>query len=256
MTAASLTGRRGLVVGVANADSIAWGCARAFHRHGATLALSYQNARAEPHVRPLAELIGSDLVLPLDVEVPPQVDAAFDAIAARWGRLDFVLHAVAFAPAGDLRGPVLDCSADGFARAMRISCHSFIAIARRAAALMPDGGSLVTLSFYGAQKVVRQYNLMGPVKAALEATVRVLADELAPRGIRVHALSPGPVRTRAAGGLAAFDALLDEAVQRSPQRRTVTIEEVGETAAFLVGDGARAVTGGTIFVDGGRHAVA
>lgn len=248
-----LQGKKGLVTGIANADSIAYGCARALRRQGAELAVTYLNGRAEPHVRPLAEELGSTLVVPLDVEASGQMTGLFDAIAATWGRLDFVIHALAFAPAADLRGRVIDCSLEGFQRAMRVSCHSFLEMARRAEPLMRGGGTLLTMSFYGADKVVGDYNLMGPVKAALQCSVRYLARELGPAGIRVHALSPGPIRTRAAGGLQRFDDLVSDAAARTPTGQLASIDDVGEVAAFLVSDAARSLSGDTIFVDGGRH---
>lgn len=250
-----LRGKKGLIVGVANRESIAWGCASAARTAGADLALTYLNDKARVHVAPLAEELGADLLLPMDVEAPGEPEAVFEAVARRWGRLDFLVHSIAFAPAADLKGRVVDCSLAGFERAMRVSCYSLIEMARLAEPLMNDGGTVLTMSFGGADRVVANYNLMGPVKAALQCTVRYLAEELGPRGIRVHALSPGPVATRAASGLAEFNRLLDDAATRSPLRRLVTVDEVGSTAAFLLSDGARALTGDTIYVDGGRHAV-
>jgi enoyl-[acyl-carrier protein] reductase I len=251
-----LHGKRGLVVGIANADSVAYGCAAAFRRAGAELAVTYLNARAEPHVRPLADALGASIILPLDVEAPGEMAAAFAAIAERWGRLDFVVHSIAFAPSADLHGRVVDCSTAGFQRAMHVSCYSLIEMARLAEPLLAAGGTILTMTFYGAEKVVEHYNVMGPVKAALQATVRALAAELGPQGIRVHALSPGPLRTRAASGIGQFDALLADALGRTPRRALVTIDDVGETAAFLVSDAARGLTGNTVFVDGGRHIMA
>jgi len=250
-----LQGKKGLVVGIANRDSIAWGCAAVARAAGADLALTYLNDKARPHVEPLAGELEAELLLPLDVESPGQLERVFDEIGERWGRLDFLIHSIAFAPAADLRGRVVDCSLDGFERAMRVSCYSLIEMARLAEPLMQQGGSILTMSFGGADRVVANYNLMGPVKAALQCTVRYLAEELGPRGIRVHALSPGPLRTRAASGLGGFDKLLDDASSRSPLRRLVTVEEVGNTAAFLLSDGARGLTGDTIYIDAGRHAV-
>jgi enoyl-[acyl-carrier protein] reductase I len=251
-----LAGARGLVTGIANADSIAWGCAAALRAQGAELAVTYLNARAEPHVRPLAERLGARLVLPLDVEAPGEIAAVFAALESAWGTLDFVVHSLAFAPASDLHGRVVDCSADGFLRAMRISCHSFLEMARCAEPLMPRGGTLLTMSFYGADKVVRHYNLMGPVKAALQSAVQYAAHELGARGIRVHVLSPGPIRTRAASGLHAFDELMEDAAARTPGGRAVGIDEVGAAAAFLVSEAARGMTGQVIYVDAGRHCAA
>ncbi len=253
---AQLSGKRGLIVGIANADSVAYGCASVMREVGADLAITYLNAKAEPHVRPLAEALGAPIILPLDVEVPGQTAAVFAAITEQWGRLDFVVHSIAFAPANDLQGRVVDCSPQGFQRAMHVSCYSLIEIARLAEPLLADGGAILTMTFYGGEKVVEHYNLRGPVKAALQGTVRVLAHELGPKGIRVHALSPGPLRTRAASGIGHFDRLLGDALARTPQRQLATIEDVGHTAAFLVSDAAKALTGNTVFIDGGRHVMA
>ena len=250
-----LKGKRGLVVGIANEHSIAWGCARAFREAGAELAVTWLNDKARPHVEPLAQQLGATLQRPLDVEQPGQLEAVFEAIRERWGRLDFVLHSIAFAPANDLHGRVIDCSKEGFARAMDISCHSFIRMARAAEPLMPDGGCLMTMSYLGADEVVANYGLMGPVKAALESSVRYLATELGPQGIRVNAVSPGPLATRAASGIAHFDALMDDASRRSPLRRLVSIDEVGSLCTFLASDAARAITGDTLYVDAGFHII-
>jgi len=251
-----LRGMRGLVVGIANADSIAYGCAVKLRAFGAEIAVTYLNEKAEPHVRPLAEQLDADLVLPLNVEVPGQLETVFEQIEKRWGQLDFVIHSIAFAPRQDLHGRVVDCSKDGFLQAMAVSCHSFIAMARLAEPLMKKGGSLLTMSYYGADKVVNHYNVMGPVKAALEASVRYLAAELGPKGIRVFAVSPGPLRTRAASGIDAFDELIEAAVTRSPGNRLVDIAEVGRVVSFLVGGGASGMTGDTIYVDAGLHVMA
>ena len=248
-----LAGKKGLVVGIANDQSIAYGCAQAMQALGATLAVSYFNAKAEPHVRPLAEQLGAEIIMPLDVEQPDQLEALFAQIEQRWGRLDFVLHAIAFAPAADLHGRIVDCSAAGFARAMDVSCHSFIRMAKLAEPLMAQGGTLVTMSYYGAQKVIDHYGIMGPVKAALEASVRYLAAELGPAGIRVHAVSPGPIKTRAASGIGDFEQLLDEAASRAPQHQLVTIADVGAVTAMLCSDAARALTGNVTYVDAGYH---
>ncbi|MEI4233465.1 enoyl-ACP reductase FabI [Roseovarius sp. D22-M7] len=249
-----LENRIGLVVGVANEHSIATGCARAFAREGATLAMTYVNDRALPHVQPVADEVGAAELMPLDLSVPSQIDAVFDTIAQRWGRLDFLLHSVAYCPKEDLHGRVVDCSADGFAQAMDISCHSFPRLVRKAEPLMLDGGSLLTVSYYGAEKVVDNYNIMGPVKAALEAVTREVATELGPQGIRANVLSPGPIATRAASGIEHFDALMQDAREHAAQKRLVTIDEVGETAAFLASDRASGVTGSICYIDGGRHA--
>ncbi len=248
-----LAGKKGLVVGIANDQSIAYGCAQAMQQLGATLAITYFNAKAEPHVRPLAGQLGADLIMPLDVEQPGQLEAVFAQIEQRWGRLDFVLHAIAFAPADDLHGRIVDSSAGGFARAMDVSCHSFIRMAKLAEPLMTGGGTLVTMSYYGAQKVIDHYGIMGPVKAALEATVRYLAAELGPAGIRVHAVSPGPIKTRAASGIGDFEQLLGEAASRAPQHQLVTIADVGAVTAMLCSDAASALTGNVTYVDAGYH---
>ena len=204
----SLQGKKGLVVGIANDQSIAWGCARALRAAGAELALTWFNDKARPHVEPLAQQLQAPITLALDVEQAGQMEAVFDAIAQRWGQLDFVLHSIAFAPKSDLHGRVVDSSREGFARAMDISCHSFARMAHLAEPLMPQGGSLMTMSYVGAEEVIPGYGLMGPVKAALEASTRYLAAELGPKGIRVNAISPGPLATRAASGIPDFDALL------------------------------------------------
>lgn len=251
-----LSGNRVLVVGVANEDSIAWGCARAFHELGAEVALTYLNDKARPYVAPLAEQIGAPILMPLNVEDDAQMDALFAHIGDTWGGLDSVVHSVAFAPKADLQGGLLQSSAAGFARAMDVSCHSFIRMARRAVPLMGQGGTLFAMSYDGANRVVPNYDLMGPVKAALEATCRYLAYELGPQGIRVHAISPGPLKTRAASGLKDFDALLAEAAGRAPLGELVDIMDVGFATAYLATPYARRVSGNTVYVDGGVHIMA
>lgn len=253
MAPPSLAGKVGLVVGIANDKSIAWGCARAFRDAGAALAVTWFNDKARPYVEPLAHQLQATVALPLDVEQPGQMEAVFEAIARQWGRLDFVLHSIAFAPKEDLHGRVTDSSREGFARAMDISCHSFARMAHLAEPLMRGGGSLMTMSYVGAEEVIPGYGVMGPVKAALEASTRYLAAELGPRGIRVNAVSPGPLATRAASGIPNFDALLDEAVRRAPLRRLVELAEVGALCAFLASDAATAITGSTLYVDAGFH---
>jgi enoyl-[acyl-carrier protein] reductase I len=251
-----LKGKRGLVVGVANADSIAFGCAAKLRAFGAEIALTYLNDKSKQYVEPLARQIDAALLLPLDVSVPGQMAAVFDRIEKTWGRLDFLIHSIAFAPRDDLHGRIIDCSQAGFLQAMQISCHSFLQMARYAEPLMTDGGSLITMSYHGADKVVDHYNLMGPVKAALEASVRYMARELGPRRIRVYAVSPGPLRTRAASGIAHFDELIDMAVTRSPAQRVVDIAEVGRVVSFLAGGAASGMTGDVIYVDAGLHIMA
>ena len=249
----ALSGRKALVVGVANEHSIAYGCARAFRALGAELALTYLNDKAKPHVEPLAAGLGAPLCLPLDVEQPGELEAVFEAVRQTWGRLDILVHSIAFAPKQDLQGGLLDCSAAGFQRAMDVSVHSFVRMARLAAPLMDDGGSMFAMSYHGATKVVPNYNVMGPVKAALEACCRYLAYELGRRGIRVHPISPGPLKTRAASGLKDFELLLNEAASRAPVGELVDIDDVGYACAYLATPYARRLTGQTLYVDGGVH---
>lgn len=254
-----LTGKVALVVGIANQQSIALGCARAFRAAGAQLVVTYLNAKAETYVRPLAEApdVAAELILPLDVSQPDQMTAVFETIRERFGRLDILLHAIAYARKEDLHGRVVDSSADGFATAMDISCHSFVRLVRLAEPLMqPQGGACLTVSYYGAAKVVEHYNLMGPVKAALESTTRYMAAELGGQGIRVHALSPGPMATRAASGIEHFDQLLADAAAAAPTNQLATPEDVGAYAAFLASDAARNVTGSVVYIDGGQNIIA
>ncbi len=253
---ARLEGKRGLVTGIANDQSIAWGCASAFRGLGAELAVTYLNDKAKPHVAPLAERLEAPIFMPLDLRVEGQLEAVFDRIAQEWGRLDFVLHSIAYAPRDDLIGRVTDCSRDGFLQAMDISCWSFIRMAKLAEPMMKNGGALFCMSYLGASSVVKNYNMMGPVKAALESATRYLAAELGPEGIRVHAISPGPLKTRAASGIAQFDELLADAASRAPRRSLVSIEDVGRATAYLATDAARLITGQTLYIDGGYHIVA
>lgn len=245
--------KKGLVVGLANDQSIAWGCVRAFHADNAELAVTWLNEKTREFIKPLIESVNVPVFLPLDVTNEEQMDAVFKAIEREWGGLDFVLHSIAFAPKEDLHGRVTDCSVEGFCHAMDVSCHSLIRLARRAEPLMKDGGSILTMSYYGAEKVVDHYNMMGPVKAALESTVRYLARELGEKRIRINALSPGPVNTRAASGLSHFDALMEKAAANAPIRSLVSIEQIGEAAAFLVSDRARNITGQTVYIDNGYN---
>jgi enoyl-[acyl-carrier protein] reductase I len=248
-----LTGKKALIVGVANEHSIAWGCAQAMRRAGAEIAMTYLNDRAKPHVEPLAKALDAEIFLPLEVRDPAQVDGLFAAIAERWGGLDILVHSIAFAPRDALQGRVVDCPRDGFLAAMDVSCWSFLDLARRAESLMRQGGTMMTMSYLGANEVVDNYGIMGPVKAALESSVRYVATELGPKGIRVHAVSPGPLATRAASGIKDFDDLMTRVSARAPARRLVTIEEVGAACVFLACDYAAAMTGETLYVDGGYH---
>ncbi len=252
----SLQGKRGLIVGVANEQSIAAGCARAFADAGSELMLTCQSDKARAYAAPVAEAVGARDLLQVDVSLEADIESARARIEEVWGRIDFLVHSVAFCPKDDLHASVVDCSEEGFATAMNVSCYSFIRLSRMAAALMPEGGSILTFSYYGAERVVDHYNIMGPVKAALEASVRYLAADLGARGVRVNAISPGPIQTRAASGIAYFDELMEAAAAEAPGGRLATIEEVGALAAFLAGDGARAITGGVHYVDYGVNTIA
>jgi enoyl-[acyl-carrier protein] reductase I len=251
-----LAGAKALVVGIANEHSIAYGCAAAFRALGAELAITYLNDKARPHVEPLARKLEAPVFLPLDVERAGELEAVFDALRSRWARLDILVHSIAFAPKADLQGGLIDCSAEGFKRAMDVSVHSFIRMAKLAAPLMTEGGAMFAMSYHGAEKVVPNYNVMGPVKAALEAACRYLAYELGDKRIRVHPVSPGPLKTRAASGLKDFDLLLNEAAARAPLGELVDIEDVGFTCAYLATPYARRLTGQTIYVDGGVNIMA
>jgi enoyl-[acyl-carrier protein] reductase I len=248
-----LNEKKALIVGVANDRSIAWGCAEQMHRAGAEIAMTYLNDKARPYVEPLASAVEASLLLPLEVRDPAQVDALFEAIALKWGRLDILVHSIAFAPRQALEGRVTDCPRDGFLSAMDVSCWSLLDLTRRAEKLMTGGGTIFAMSYHGANEVIENYGIMGPVKAALESAVRYLAAELGPKGIRVHAISPGPLATRAASGIPDFDALMERVAERAPARRLVTIEEVGAACAFLASNYAGAMTGDTIYIDGGYH---
>lgn len=248
-----LTGRKGLVIGIANEHSLAWAAAEHFHNAGAELAITYLNDKAKPYVEPLAQQVRAPIFMPCDVSVSSQLDAVFDTIERQWGRLDVLFHAIAWARKEDLHGRLTDCSAEGFAESMLISCHSFIRMAKLAEPLMDKGGSLMTLTYYGAEKVVDHYNVMGPVKAALEASVRYLAHELGPKEIRVNAISAGAVKTRAASGIEHFDELLNETIRTAPLRRTIDACEVGRAALLLASDYTTAITGEVLYVDAGFH---
>ncbi|MFM8339424.1 MAG: enoyl-ACP reductase FabI [Fluviibacter sp.] len=250
---ASLAGLKGLVVGIANQHSIAWGCAEAFKAAGAELAVTYLNAKAEPHVRPLAESVKAPLVLQMDVENDAEVEAVFKTIEARWGKLDFLLHSIAFAPMQDLHGRVVDSSREGFNRAMDVSCHSLIRLSRLAAPLMKHGGAIITMSYEWANQIAPHYGIMGLAKASLEAATRALAAELGSSQITVNAISPGPIATRAASGIQDFDSLMQDTIDHAPLHRLVTIEEVGALATLLASPSGRAITGDVILIDAGRH---
>lgn len=250
-----LEGRRGLVVGIANEHSIAWGCARAFRTLGAELAITYVNERTRKYVEPLARTIDAAVVMPLNVQDPGQMEALFQRLANDWGRLDFVVHSVASAPKETLRGRVVDASRDGFLKTMDVTCWSFIRMAHLAEPLMQAGGALFTMTYFGSRIVVEHYNIMGVAKAALESAVRYLAAELGPKGIRVHAISPGPLATRAASGIPEIDALLEKAKAKAPAHSLVSIDDVGVATAFLAHDAARLITGETLYIDGGYHII-
>lgn len=254
-TGTRLQGRKGLILGLADQHSIAWGCAREARHQGADLVLSCLNAKAHAHVAPLAQALESPLYT-CNVEQPNELEQLVAQAVGRLGTLDFVVHSIAWAPLQDLHSPVIDSSSEGFARAMAVSCHSFARLASLCVPHMPRGGSFVTMSYLGAQEAVPHYGLMGPVKAALESLVRYMALELGPQGIRVHAVSPGPVPTRAASGLLAFDELMAQARDKAPLRRLVTLEEIAQLSAFLCSDASSGMTGQTLYVDAGRHAVA
>jgi enoyl-[acyl-carrier protein] reductase I len=251
-----LEGKKALVVGIANDNSIGYGCAKAFRDLKADLAITYLNDQARRFVEPLAQELEAPIFLPLDVSVPGQLEHLFDAIASKWGQLDILVHSIAFAPKDDLQGGLLSCSASGFGIAMDVSCHSFVRMAKLAAPLMRDGGTIFAMTYHGANKVVPTYSMMGPVKAALEACCRYLAYELGPKGIRVHAISPGPLKTRAASGIKDFQLLLNDAEHRAPLGELVDIMDVGYSCGFLSTPYARRMSGATLYVDGGVNIMA
>ncbi|WP_273699500.1 enoyl-ACP reductase FabI [Paracoccus sphaerophysae] len=250
-----MAGRRGLIMGLANDKSIAWGIARALAEQGAELAFSYQGEALKKRVEPLAAQLGSDIVLPCDVADMASVDALFADLQGRWGRLDFLVHAIGFSDKEELRGRYVDTSRDNFLMTMDISVYSFTAVAQRAAAMMPEGGALLTLTYYGAERVMPHYNVMGVAKAALEASVRYLAEDLGKYGIRVNAISAGPIKTLAASGIGDFRYILKWNELNSPLRRNVTTEDVGKSALYLLSDLGSGVTGETHHVDAGYHVV-
>jgi enoyl-[acyl-carrier protein] reductase I len=250
-----LEGKRGVIIGIANEHSIAWGCAAAFRALGAELAVTYLNEKARKHVEPLAQELGARIVMPLDVNKPGEMEAVFERIAVDWGELDFAVHSIAFSPKDTLCGRVIDVPREGFLTTMDVSVWSFIQMARLAEPLMPKGGTLFTMTYYGSQMVVENYNIMGVAKAALESAVRYIAAEVGPKGIRVHAISPGPLATRAASGIPEFDELLHKAQLKAPSRSLVNIMDVGLATAFLSHDAARLITGDTLYIDGGYHII-
>ncbi|HVX79552.1 MAG TPA: enoyl-ACP reductase FabI [Bradyrhizobium sp.] len=254
-TKVALKGRKGLIVGIANDRSIAWGCAKAFRALGADLAVTYLNDRAKKFVEPLAKELEAPIFMPLDVNVEGQMEQVFERIGKQWGQLDILLHSVAFSPKEALHGRVIDVARDGFLKTMEVSCWSFMRMAHLAEPLMTNGGTMFTMTYYGSQMVVENYNVMGVAKAALEATVRYIAAEVGPKGIRVHAISPGPLATRAASGIPEFDELLDKAQSKAPARSLVSIDDVGAATAFLALDGAKLITGNVTYVDGGYHII-
>jgi enoyl-[acyl-carrier protein] reductase I len=250
-----LKGKKALITGIANDQSIGYGCAKAFRALGADVAMTYRNEKAKKFVEPLAKELEASIFMPLDLGTEGSLEAIFAQIEKQWGKLDICVHSIAFAPKADLQGRVVDCSKQGFLTAMEISCWSFIRMAKLAEPLMKDGGTISTMTYYGSQMVVENYNVMGPVKAALESAVRYLAAELGPKGIRVHAISPGPLKTRAASGITDFDELIAKAQAKAPARSLVSIEDVGAAVAFLSMNGAKLMTGETLYVDGGYHII-
>jgi enoyl-[acyl-carrier protein] reductase I len=250
-----LEDKKGLIVGIANENSIAWGCAKAFRAFGAEVAVTYFNEKAKKYVEPLARELDSPIVMPLDVNTPGQMEAVFKRIEEEWGKLDFLVHSIAFSPKQALHGRVTDVQREDFLTTMDVSCWTFIRMAHLAEPLMRKGGTLFTMTYYGSQMVVKNYNIMGVAKAALECAVRYLAAELGPKGIRVHAISPGPLATRAASGIPEFDALLDKAKAKAPAKSLVSIDDVGAATAFLAHDAARLITGETLYIDGGYHII-
>jgi enoyl-[acyl-carrier protein] reductase I len=250
-----LEGRKALVLGIANESSIAWGCARWLRHLGAEIAVTYLNDKAKRFVEPLAKELGASILMPLDVQVPGQMEAVFERIGKEWGRLDVALHSIAFSTKEALHGRVVDVPQGGFLTTMDVSCWSFLRMAHLAEPLMTSGGTIFTMTYYGSQMVVKNYNIMGVAKAALECAVRYVAAELGPKGIRVHAISPGPLATRAASGIPEFDELLHKAQETAPARSLVSIDDVGAATAFLALDVAKLITGETMYIDGGYHII-
>jgi enoyl-[acyl-carrier protein] reductase I len=248
-----LQGKKGLIIGIANDKSIAWGCAQACASEGADVAITYLNDKAKPYVEPLAKSINAPILMPYNATFPEQQEALFKTIESTWGSLDFLIHSIAFAPKTDLQNPLVESSREGLLEAIDVSCHSLVRLSNAASKLMKTGGSILTMTYYGAEKVIPHYNLMGPVKALLESIVHYLSSELGAQKIRVNCISPGPIPTRAASGLLEFDTFLKEAEAKSPLKDVATIEDVGALAAFLTSDAARHITGTCIHVDAGLH---
>lgn len=250
-----MAGKRGLIMGLANDKSLAWGIAQKLREHGAELAFTYQGEALAKRVKPLAEQLGSDFTFECDVSTMESLDTAFATLRSRWETIDFVVHAIGFSDKAELRGQYVDTSLDNFLMTMNISAYSLVAVTKRAAEMMPDGGSIVTLTYYGAEKVIPHYNVMGVAKAALEASVKYLANDLGPRNIRVNAISAGPVKTLAASGIGDFRYILKWNELNSPLRRNITIEDVGGSGLYFLSDLSSGVTGETHHVDGGYHVV-
>ncbi len=255
MSSGLMSGKRGLIMGVANNKSIAWGIARHCHDQGAELAFTYQGDALGKRVKPLAESIGADIVLPCDVTDETSIDAVFAELKQKWGKIDFLVHAIGFSDKNELRGRYVDTSFDNFAMTMNISIYSFTAVAQRAEKMMPDGGSLLTLTYYGSERVMPHYNVMGVAKAGLEASVRYMAMDLGPKNIRVNSLSAGPIKTLAASGIGDFRYILKWNELNSPLRRNVTTDDVGKSGMYLLSDLSSGVTGETHHVDSGYHVV-
>ena len=250
-----MKGKRGLIMGVANDHSIAWGCARALHGQGAELAFTYQGEAFERRVRPLAESVGATIVMDADVQDDSSLDAVFGALKAEWGTIDFLVHAIAYSDKAELTGRYADTSRANFVKSMEISCYSFVDVSRRAADLMPNGGALVTMTYLGAQRVMPNYNVMGVAKAALEASVRYLANDLGPQGIRVNAISPGPMRTLAGSAIGGARKVFKATEENAPMRTNAALEHIGGAAVYLLSDLGASTSGDVLFVDGGYHAI-
>lgn len=256
MAEQTLAGKVALIIGVANTNSIAYGVAKALHARGATIVMPYQTDRTRDFITPIFEELSVELSMKCDVTEEGSLEAVFDAIEKKYGKLDIAVHSIAFAPKEDLHGRIVDISSEGFKQAMDISCHSFIRMAQHSERLMKDGGTLLTMSYFGSERVVPNYGIMGPVKAALECCVRYLAYDLGPKKIRVHAVSPGPIKTRAGSGIREFDLLIQQSAQLAPLKELADIDDVGEASAFLCEPGSARLTGSVMYVDGGTNIMA